>query len=68
MYQEMRSLHDAVTRMDTKLDGLAGQSTTIADHETRIRTLERGRWPLPAIGTLTGAAALVVTVWQAAGK
>ena len=56
MYQEMRSLHDAVTRMDTKLDGLAGQATTIADHETRIRALERSRWPLPTIGVLAGVA------------
>lgn len=56
MYQEMRSLHDAVTRMDTKLDGLAGQSVTIADHENRIRSLERGRWPLPSLAALTGLA------------
>lgn len=56
MYQEMRSLHDAVTRMDTKLDGLAGQSTQIQDHETRLRALERSRWPLPTIGVLAGVA------------
>ncbi|MFE1749013.1 hypothetical protein ACFW88_00405 [Streptomyces anandii] len=56
MYQEMRSLHDAVTRMETKLDGLSGQTTTIADHETRIRALERSRWPLPSLAALTGLA------------
>lgn len=59
MYQEMRSLHDAVTRVDAKLDGLAGQAANIQDHETRIRALERGRWPLPTIATLAGIAGAV---------
>ncbi|MFE0132382.1 hypothetical protein ACFWY6_12540 [Streptomyces sp. NPDC059037] len=59
MYQEMRSLHDAVTRVDSKLDGLAGQAANIQDHETRIRALERGRWPLPTIATLAGVAGAV---------
>ncbi|MFZ3556483.1 MULTISPECIES: hypothetical protein [unclassified Streptomyces] len=56
MYQEMRSLHDVVTRVDSKLDALSGQANQIQDHETRLRTLERGRWPLPALGALTGVA------------
>ncbi|MFD3614420.1 hypothetical protein ACFWWT_04055 [Streptomyces sp. NPDC058676] len=55
MYQEMRSLHDAVTRMDTKLDGLAGQTATISDHETRIRSLEQRRWPLQTVSVVAGA-------------
>jgi hypothetical protein len=59
MYQEMRSLHDAVTRVDSKLDGLSGQAANIQDHETRIRALERGRWPLPTIATLAGVAGAV---------
>lgn len=54
MYQEMRSLHDAVTRMDSKIDGLASQGQTITDHESRIRALERGRWPLPTMAALAG--------------
>lgn len=54
MYQEMRSLHDVVTRVDSKLDALSGQATQIQDHENRIRTLERGRWPLPTIAALAG--------------
>jgi len=58
MYQEMRSLHDAVSRVETKLDGLQDGytevRTDIADHEARLRSLERARWPLPTIGVLTG--------------
>ncbi|MFM9602669.1 hypothetical protein [Streptomyces turgidiscabies] len=58
MYQELRSLSDGLTRVETKLDGI-GQGLTdvgkdVADHETRLRTLERARWPLPTIGVLAG--------------
>ncbi|WP_327246538.1 hypothetical protein [Streptomyces sp. NBC_01320] len=58
MYQEMRSLHDAVSRVETKLDGLRDSyvevTKDVADHETRLRTLERARWPLPTLGVLAG--------------
>ncbi len=59
MYQELRSLSDGLTRVETKLDGI-GQGLTdlgkdVADHETRLRTLERGRWPLPTVAALSGA-------------
>ncbi|MFJ5259080.1 hypothetical protein ACIQAC_01215 [Streptomyces sp. NPDC088387] len=72
MYQEMRSLHDAVTRVDSKLEALTGQAVQINDHENRLRvlesapktvdieprvaSLERGRWPMPTIGVLAGVA------------
>lgn len=60
MYTELRSLSDGLTRVETKLDGIAQGMTDlgkdVADHETRIRTLERGRWPLPTIGVLAGVA------------
>ncbi|GAA5056501.1 hypothetical protein [Streptomyces similanensis] len=40
----------------------------IADHESRLDALERNRWPLPAMGALTGVGALIVAVWQASGR
>ena len=60
MYQELRSLSDGLTRVETKLDGI-GQGLNdlgkdVADHETRLRTLERGKWPLPTIAVLAGVA------------
>jgi hypothetical protein len=60
MYQELRSLSDGLTRVETKLDGI-GQGLNdvgkdVADHEARIRTLEKARWPLPTIGVLAGVA------------
>lgn len=60
MYQELRSLSDSLVRVETKLDGIAQGLTEVgkdvADHETRIRALERGRWPLPALAAVCGVA------------
>jgi septal ring factor EnvC (AmiA/AmiB activator) len=60
MYQEVRSLAEAVGRIETKIDGILNETkdirTDLADHETRIRTLERARWPLPTLGVLAGVA------------
>ncbi|MER6955018.1 hypothetical protein [Streptomyces sp. NPDC000618] len=60
MHRELRSLSDGLTRVETKLDGI-GQGLTdlgkdVADDETRLRTLECARWPLPTIGVLAGLA------------
>ncbi|WP_225838654.1 hemolysin XhlA family protein [Streptomyces sp. NK08204] len=72
MYQELRSLSDGLVRVETKLDGI-GQGLTelgkdVADHETRIRALERARWPLPSLAAVVAVGSLGVTVWQAAGR
>ncbi|MBP5930203.1 hypothetical protein F3K39_19245 [Streptomyces sp. LBUM 1479] len=39
----------------------------LADHEQRLDTLERNRWPLPTVTALTALGALSVAVWQATG-
>ncbi|WP_189999730.1 hypothetical protein [Streptomyces rubradiris] len=72
MYQELRSLSDGLTRVETKLDGI-GQGLTelgkdVADHETRIRALEKARWPLPSLAAVVSVGALGLTLWQAAGR
>ncbi|MFJ2701898.1 hypothetical protein ACIO3R_01700 [Streptomyces sp. NPDC087428] len=60
MYQELRSLSDGLTRVETKIDGILSETrdirTDLGDHEQRLRTLERARWPLPTIGVLAGVA------------
>lgn len=38
------------------------------DLDTRIKTLEHARWPLPAVAALTAVGALVVAIWQAVGR
>ncbi|MEU2799066.1 hypothetical protein [Streptomyces sp. NPDC007117] len=58
MYQEVRSLAQAVGRIESKIDGILDETKDIradlGDHEQRLRVLERARWPLPTIGVLAG--------------
>lgn len=60
MYQEVRGLAATVARIESKVDGFLDETKDIrddlSDHEQRLRTLERSRWPLPTIGVLTGLA------------
>lgn len=59
MYQEMRSLHDVVTRVETKLDAFtttaANLGQDIADHESRLRVLEKTVWRAAGMATIVGA-------------
>ncbi|NSC22967.1 hypothetical protein FM076_18075 [Streptomyces albus subsp. chlorinus] len=61
---EVRATHDEVKQVSAKLDALPELSGRLDDHEQRIRTLERGRWPLPALAALTGLGALVLTLYE----
>lgn len=40
----------------------------LADHETRLDALERGRWPLPSIAALVALSGLALTLWQLATR
>ena len=63
MYGEVRGLALTVGRIESKLDSILDDAKDLrkdlADHETRIRTLERSRWPLPTIGVLAGVGGAV---------
>lgn len=69
MYREMLATHQAVRDVSMKLDGalsdtarrLDGIDNDVADHETRIRGLERRIWMTVGAGTVVGggAAALI---------
>lgn len=60
MYQEVRGLAQAVSRIESKIDGILDETKDIRgdlqDHEQRLRVLERARWPLPTIAALAGVA------------
>ncbi|MGV9271338.1 hypothetical protein ACWDRR_42625 [Kitasatospora sp. NPDC003701] len=66
MYEEVRRVGDGLIRLEAKLDALGAADrdvdTRLADHESRLRRLEAGRWPLPTIGVLGGLAGTVVAV------
>lgn len=61
-----REIYDAVVRLTGRVDVLIeNQQHTnedVKDHEGRIRTLERGRWPLPTLSVLLALGALGVAV------
>ncbi|MFE4334272.1 hypothetical protein ACFRQM_34130 [Streptomyces sp. NPDC056831] len=40
----------------------------LGEHEERLDTLERARWPLPSLAAVTSCAALALTLWQSSGK
>ncbi|MFK0069767.1 hypothetical protein [Streptomyces sp. NPDC091046] len=65
-----RTIEVGFTRTDGALALLVQRhdqtDKALDDHETRLDTLERSRWPLPSIAALTGVGALAVSVWQAA--
>lgn len=60
MYQEVRDLAQTVGRIESKVDNFLDETkdirSDVQDHELRIRTLERARWPMPTIGVLAGVA------------
>ncbi|MER5916202.1 hypothetical protein ABT124_38805 [Streptomyces sp. NPDC001982] len=60
MYQELRSLSDGLIQVETKLDTI-GQNLTevgkdVADHESRIRSLEHTMWRASGAAAVLGAA------------
>jgi len=57
IYDQLRSV---VTLLERALGKLDEHGTDLRDHETRLRSLERARWPLPALAVLVAVAALVV--------
>ncbi|MGQ4487368.1 hypothetical protein LRE75_19500 [Streptomyces sp. 372A] len=62
------SLEAGFARADGQLALLVQRSDQtdkqLADHEARLDTLERSRWPLASIGALTATAAVAVAVWE----
>lgn len=57
-----REIYDAVVRLTGRVDVLIEQQTQtqrdLQDHESRLRSLERARWPLPAASVLIALASL----------
>ncbi|MEV4457002.1 hypothetical protein [Microbispora sp. NPDC049633] len=68
-----REIYDLLLRTDRKVDQIdskveqvatahAATVTDLADHESRIRALERGRWPLPSVAALVSLASLILAI------
>ncbi|WP_189277753.1 hypothetical protein [Streptomyces atratus] len=69
---ELEKLRGAMETGFTKVDGSLtllvqrGDQTDrrIDDHEQRLDTLERTRWPLPSIAAPADVTGLALTLWQ----
>lgn len=47
------------SKLDRLLDKHDRIDESVADHETRIRSLEQTRWPLPSLAAIVAVASLV---------
>jgi hypothetical protein len=61
-----REIYDAVVRLTGRVDVLIEQQaqtrTQIQDQESRIRALERARWPLPSLSVLIALSSFAYAV------
>lgn len=72
-----REIYDGVVRLTGRVDVLIEQHMALtqdvqqheqradhrySDHEGRLRSLEKGRWPLPSLAAVVSLAALAVAV------
>lgn len=59
IYDELKTVGVKVDHVSSQLDGVVQD---VADHETRLRVLERSRWPLPSLAALVALASLILTI------
>jgi hypothetical protein len=61
-----REIYEAVIRLTGRVDVLIEQHADtrgdVKDHEERLRSLERARWPLPSLAAIISLIALGVGV------
>ncbi|MFE1770257.1 hypothetical protein [Streptomyces sp. NPDC059008] len=70
---ELERLRGAVDKGFARVDGSLAllvqrsdqSDKQLADHEQRLDSLERARWPLPSLAALVSVAALALALWQA---
>ena len=62
----MNDLYDKVVGLSARLDVMLSRIDDVlrdvSDHESRIRQLERSRWPVANVTVLVGIASLVLAV------
>lgn len=59
-----REIYDAVRELTVRVDIVIAQHEQLAsragDHEDRLRSLERARWPLPSIAAIMSVIAILL--------
>lgn len=63
-----REIYDAVVRLTGRVDVLIEQQShtaaEVVDHETRLRSLEKNRWPLPSLAVLVALASFFMSIFH----
>jgi hypothetical protein len=59
IYDELKTVGVKVDHVSSQLDGVVAD---VADHETRLRALERSRWPLPSLAAVFSLISVVLAV------
>lgn len=61
-----KEIYDAVVKLTGTVEVLISQQQDtkgdLSDHEIRIRTLEKSRWPLPALGIVLSLVSLGLVI------
>lgn len=60
IYDELLAVHEDVTVTKVHVEGLTGKAH---EHDERISTLERARWPLPSLAVAVAMGALALSFW-----
>lgn len=62
----IKDVYERLVTVGTKVDVLLAQHDQVtratSDHELRLRSLERNRWPLPSLSVIIAALALFLTI------
>jgi len=61
LVDQAAATRETLSNHDEQLRALTAVPERLADHEARLRSLERARWPLPSLAAVTGLAALGVS-------
>jgi len=62
IYRQLIDLTKEVGELKGAVQKATEISRSVEDHEARLRSLERGRWPLPSLAALISVASLVAAL------
>lgn len=62
IYRQLLDLTKEVGELKGAVQKTVQRGREIDDHETRLRSLERARWPLPALAILISIGSVVATL------
>ncbi len=66
IFEKLVAVEEKLVRMEAAVDRVGASADAVmahqADHEQRLRVLEKARWPLPSAALLAAVGSLVLAV------